>query len=85
MFQSDQISVLPLLLSFQRQPIVAGKPFYVAKPFLNEIYKRASGQIVKMIDEMRFIKVKSFNYHGRRFTVKPTEYVKRFKEINILD
>jgi hypothetical protein len=25
---------------------------------------------------MHFVKVKPFNYHGRRFTIKPTEHVK---------
>jgi len=34
---------------------------------------------------MRFVKVKPFNYQGRRFTVKPTNFVKRFSEINFMD
>jgi uncharacterized protein YqjF (DUF2071 family) len=34
---------------------------------------------------MHFVKVNPFLYQGRRFTVKPTEYVKRFGEINIMD
>jgi hypothetical protein len=44
-----------------------------------------SGKTVKKWDEMRFVKVKPFNYHGRKFTVKPTEFVKKTGEINVLD
>jgi hypothetical protein len=40
---------------------------------------------VKRGDEMHFVKVKPFLYQGRRFTVKPTEYVKKFSEINFKD
>ena len=40
---------------------------------------------MKRGDEMRFVKVKPFLYQGRRFTVKPTDYVKRFNEINVMD
>jgi hypothetical protein len=36
-------------------------------------------------DEMHFVKVNPFLYHGRRFTVKPTEYARRFSEINVMD
>jgi hypothetical protein len=34
---------------------------------------------------MHFIKVKPFNYQGRKFTVKPTEQVKSLHEINLED
>ena len=34
---------------------------------------------------MHFVKVKPFNYQGKKFTVKPTEHVKKFTEINVLD
>ncbi len=44
-----------------------------------------SGKKVKRRDKMHFIKVKPFIYKGRKFTVKPTEQVKNFKEINIED
>ena len=44
-----------------------------------------SGKTVKKWDEMRFVKVKPFNYHGKRFTVKPTDHIKRLSEINVLD
>jgi len=43
------------------------------------------GKSVKRGDEMRFIKVKPFTYQERRFTVKPTEHVKKLSEINLLD
>jgi len=34
---------------------------------------------------MHFVKVKPFNYQGRRFTVKPTEHVESLNEINVED
>jgi DNA polymerase elongation subunit (family B) len=44
-----------------------------------------SGKKVKKGDEMRFIKVNAFNYQGKKFTVKPTQHVKNYREINIED
>ena len=40
---------------------------------------------MKKWDEMRFVKVKPFNYHGKKFTVKPTDHIKRLSEINLMD
>ena len=45
----------------------------------------ALGKKVKKRDKMHFIKVKPFIYKGRKFTVKPTEQVKNFMEINVDD
>ena len=36
-------------------------------------------------DTVHFIKVKPFNYKGKTFTVKPVEYIKNVKEINVED
>ncbi len=55
------------------------------QPYQCAIQLLDSGKRVKRGDEMRFIKVKPFNYQGRRFTVKPTEYVKKSSEINVID
>ena len=55
------------------------------QPYQCAIQLLDSGKSVKRGDEMHFVKVKPFNYQGRRFTVKPTEYVKKFSEINVLD
>jgi DNA polymerase elongation subunit (family B) len=44
-----------------------------------------SGKTVKRGDEMHFVKVKPFNYQGKKFTVKPTEHVNNFREINVED
>ncbi|TRO47029.1 hypothetical protein E2P47_05015 [Candidatus Bathyarchaeota archaeon] len=44
-----------------------------------------SGQKVKKGDKMHFVKVNPFLYQRRRFTVKPTEHVRRFSEINVRD
>jgi len=55
------------------------------QPYQCAIQLLDSGKSVKRGDEMHFVKVKPFNYHGRRFTVKPTENVKKVSEINVLD
>jgi len=58
--------------------------------FLHQPYQCAiqlidSGKNVKRRDTMRFVKVKPFKYQGRKFTVKPTENVKNYHEINLID
>ena len=55
------------------------------QPYQCAIQLLDSGKSVKRGDEMRFIKVKPFIYNGRRFTVKPTNQIKRLSEINVLD
>jgi len=55
------------------------QPYQCAIQLLN------SGKSVKRGDEMHFVKVKPFTYQGRKFTVKPTENVKNFHEINLMD
>ena len=57
----------------------------IHQPYQCAIQLLDSGQEVKRGDEMHFVKVNSFLYRGRRFTVKPTEHVKRSSQINILD
>ncbi len=57
----------------------------IHQPYQCAIQLLDSGHKVKRGDEMHFVKVNPFLYQGRRFTVKPTEYVKRFGEINIMD
>ncbi len=44
-----------------------------------------SGRDVKRRDTVSFVKVKPFNYKGKRFTVKPTDSVKNVSEINVED
>jgi len=55
------------------------------QPYQCAIQLLDSGKSVKLGDEMRFIKVKHFTFQGRKFTVKPTEHVKKFSEINLMD
>ncbi|MFQ6074019.1 MAG: DNA polymerase domain-containing protein, partial [Candidatus Bathyarchaeia archaeon] len=45
----------------------------------------ASGKVVKRRDIVSFIKVKPFDFKGRRFTVKPAERVRSVSEINVED
>jgi DNA polymerase elongation subunit (family B) len=58
---------------------VLHQPYQCAIQLLN------SGKNVKKGDEMHFIKVKPFNYQGRRITVKPTDQLNNFREINVED
>jgi DNA polymerase elongation subunit (family B) len=44
-----------------------------------------SGKQVKKGVTVNFVKVKPFQYGGRNFTVKPTEHVKGFHEVNVDD
>jgi DNA polymerase elongation subunit (family B) len=55
------------------------------QPYQCAIQLMDSGKSVKKWDKMHFVKVKPFNYRGRRFTVKPTDHIKRLSEINVLD
>ena len=66
-------------------PIKKVKGNSIHQPYQCAIQLLDSGKKVRRSDEMRFVKVKPFLYHGRRFTVKPTENVKRFSEINFGD
>lgn len=45
----------------------------------------AAGKMVKQRDTVAFIKVKPFEFKGRRFTVKPADYVRSVSEINVED
>ncbi len=62
---------------------IKGKTIH--QPYQSAFQLIESGKKVKRRDKMNFIKVKPFIYKGRKFTVKPTENVKNFKEINIDD
>jgi DNA polymerase elongation subunit (family B) len=66
-------------------PVEKMKENSIHQPYQCAIQLVDTGQKVKRGDEMRFVKVKPFLYQGRKFTVKPTEHVKRFSEINIAD
>jgi DNA polymerase elongation subunit (family B) len=45
----------------------------------------AVGKTVKRRDLVAFIKVKPFDFRGRRFTVKPAEHVRSVSEVNVED
>jgi len=45
----------------------------------------AAGKAVERRDTVSFIKVKPFDFKGRRFTVKPVEQVRSVSEINVED
>ena len=55
------------------------------QPYQCAIQLLDSGKTVKRGDEMHFVKVKPFNYQGRRFTVKPTDHLDHIREINVED
>jgi len=55
------------------------------QPYQCAIQLIESGKPVQKGDTVGFIKVKPFQYKGRTFTVKPTEQVKNFEEVNVED
>jgi DNA polymerase elongation subunit (family B) len=60
------------------------------EPVLHQPYQCAfqlidSGKSVQRGDIVNFVKVKSFTYRGRTFTVKPTERLRNFQEVNVED
>jgi DNA polymerase I len=55
------------------------------QPYQAAIQLINMGKTVKRLDVMHFIKVKPFNYSGKKFTVKPTALVKNIREVNIKD
>jgi DNA polymerase elongation subunit (family B) len=66
-------------------PLVKLKGRSIHQPYQCAIQLLDAGKKVRRGYEMRFVKVNPFLYRGRRFTVKPTEYVKRFSEVNVMD
>jgi DNA polymerase I len=57
----------------------------VHQPYQCAIQLLDSRKNVKRKDEMHFVKIKPFNYNGKKFTVKPTELLKNLNEINVED
>ena len=55
------------------------------QPYQCAIQLLDSGETVTKGDIMHFVKVNPFRYRGRTFTVKPTEHVKSFREVNVED
>lgn len=53
------------------------------QPYQSAIQLIDSGKSVAKGDVMRFVKVNPFCYRGKPFTVKPTEQVKAFREVNV--
>jgi DNA polymerase I len=55
------------------------------QPYQCAIQLIDSGKHVKKGNTVRFVKVKPFYYRGRTFTIKPTEQLKNFQEVNVED
>ena len=55
------------------------------QPYQCAVQLLDSGQLVQRRNIVKFVKVKPFPYKGRTFTVKPTEQLKIFGEVNVED
>lgn len=55
------------------------------QPYQCAVQLLDSGKEVDRGDTVQFIKVRSFNYKGKTFTVKPAEHVKSVMEISVED
>ncbi len=66
-------------------PVVKLRSKVLPQPYQCAAQLIAAGKAVKKRDTVTFIKVKPFDFKGRRFTVKPVEHTRSVSEINIED
>jgi len=77
--------VYSVKLYFDPKERLASDVKLTPQPYQCAIQLLDRGEKVDRGDTVHFIKVNSFNYKGKTFTVKPTEHVKSLKEINVED
>ncbi|UCE57365.1 MAG: hypothetical protein JSW19_03110, partial [Candidatus Bathyarchaeota archaeon] len=66
-------------------PVEKRKEKVLHQPYQCAIQLMDSGKPVQKGATVNFVKVKSFQYRGRIFTVKPIEHVRGFHEVNVDD
>jgi DNA polymerase I len=66
-------------------PVQKVKDKVLHQPYQCAAQRIDSGKSVRRGDTVSFVKVKPFQYGGRTFTVKPTEQVRDFREVNMED
>ena len=66
-------------------PAEKAKAGIIQQPYQCAIQLLDSGRKVKVGDTVSFIKVRPFNYKGKTFTVKPSELIHDFQEVNVED
>jgi len=66
-------------------PVEKRKEKVLHQPYQCAIQLIDSGKPVQKGATVNFVKVKSFQYRGRIFTVKPTKHVRGFHEVNVDD
>lgn len=76
---------LEYLVEIHEDPVEKMKEKVLHQPYQCAIQLIDSGKPVHTGDTVKFAKVKPFNYQGRPFTVKPTEQVRDFHEVNVED
>jgi hypothetical protein len=79
------IKDLEYIVVIHEDPTLKLKGEVLHQPYQCAIQLLNSGKNVKRGDEMHFVKVKPFNYQGRRFTAKPTDHFINSREINVED
>jgi len=57
----------------------------IHQPYQCALQLIESGKSVRKGDNVNFVKVRSFTYRGRTFTVKPIERIKGIREVNVED
>lgn len=77
--------VYSVKLYFDPNERLAANVKVTPQPYQCAVQLLDMGRRVARHDTVQFVKVKSFYYKGKTFTVKPVEFVKSVKEINVDD
>lgn len=79
------LKYLDYQVEIHEDPVEKMKEKVLHQPYQCAIQLIDLGKSVQKGDVVNLVKVKPFQYRGRPFTVKPTEQVKNFHEINLDD
>jgi len=77
--------VYSVKLYFDPNECLVAKVKVTPQPYQCAVQLLDMGKKVDRRDTAQFVKVKPFNYKGKTFTVKPLEFVKSVKEVNVDD
>jgi hypothetical protein len=72
-------------VEIHENPMEKARETVLHQPYQCALQLIDSGKPVQMGNTVYFIKVKPFLYKGKTFTVKPTEQVRSFQEVNVED
>jgi hypothetical protein len=71
--------------NFDPNECLAANVKVTPQPYQRAVQLLDGGRKVDRREIVQFVKVKPFYYKGKKFTIKPVEFVKSVKEINVED